>query len=143
MTQVADITAVSISLQVDGLQTLLLKLDQQGSLSRLGTGEIDNQEHDLLSGTASPELFRQTIKQLTDPMLDHLGSYDIADKEGLHCQLNIGFQYADGMENGFAFHYGSESEGPPQELVAFVAAAVQITEPWYERAKGKQAKVEE
>jgi hypothetical protein len=137
VTQVNDIQSVTISLQTDGLRTLAIELDHQGQLSRLGTGAIDNDEHDKLSGQASPELFRQTMKQLSDPMLDHLGSYDIPEKEGLHCQLQIGFRFHDGTENGFAFYYGSDSQGPPQELIAFVAAAMQITDPWYKREKGR------
>lgn len=135
MPHVADIHALSISLQVDGLQALFLRIDRDGSIQRLGTGAVDNEEQQLIVGQANPELFRQTLKQLADPLLAHCGAYDLPDKEGLHCVLTIAFTFADASENGFAFHYGSESQGPPQELAHFVAAALEITEPWYQRQK--------
>jgi hypothetical protein len=43
-------------------------------------------------------------------------------------------------EYPFEFWYGSDSEGPPQELGQFVAAAVELTNPWFEESRAKAGK---
>ena len=49
--------------------------------------------------------------------------------------MSIGLHFADGTEDGFGFSYGSESQGPPNEIVRFVYAAVEATESWFQSQK--------
>jgi hypothetical protein len=44
-------------------------------------------------------------------------------------------KYADGRLAKSGWRYGSESQGPHPEVCAFVAAAVEATEPWFQREK--------
>ena len=134
---VAQIEALAIALEVDGQATLELALTRDGEISRCGNGVPDAQEHSTVTGTGSAELFRQALRQLSDPLLEHFGRYDLPEKEGFHCRLELSFRFEDGEQNGFAFHYGSDSQGPPQEINHFVAAAVEITEPWYARNRAR------
>jgi hypothetical protein len=135
MPKVSDITAVHITLEIDGKQSLFVLLSQDGTVNRLGTGAVNNAENDLFIGISSEPLIEQAKQSLTDDMLDHMGGYDVPDQKGASCKLSIGFQFADGGENGFGFSYGSESQGPPQEITQFVVAAVEATEPWYQSQK--------
>ena len=42
------------------------------------------------------------------------------------------FEFNDGTSEGSEYLYGSESEGPPRDVVDFVRAAVGETERWYQ-----------
>jgi hypothetical protein len=64
------------------------------------------------------------------------GEYDVRDKQGKTCLLTIQFVSGTGQESeefGLSFRYGSESQGPPDDICEFVAAAVQLTDGWRER----------
>ena len=114
---------------------LYLYCSQRTDINRLGTVTIDNKENDLYIGITKDQLFEHAITYITDDILKYMGSYDIPDKKGLACRLSIGIQFNDEEENGFGFSYGSESEGPPDEISELLIAAVQITDPWYQSQK--------
>ena len=135
MAKVNGIIAVSISLHVDTQPSLSILLDSDGTVNRMGTGEASNIETDLFIGKSSEPLLPSILSNLTDDMLDYMGSYDISDKRGPLCKLSIGFQFSDGHTDGFAFFYGAESEGPPFEIAEFVRAAIALTNPWYNSQK--------
>jgi hypothetical protein len=63
------------------------------------------------------------MTNLDDDMFEFLGRYDLPEKEGLPCQLTIELSFTNADNDGFAFNYGSESEGPPQEIEQFDTAA--------------------
>jgi hypothetical protein len=135
MPKVSDINILSITLEIDNKRSLFILLAKDGSINRLGTGSIDNKENDLYIGITKEQLFDHAIIYISDDMLQYMGSYDIPDQKGLPCRLSIGLQFNDGEENGFDFSYGSESEGPADEISELVIAVVQITEPWYQSQK--------
>ncbi len=135
MHKISDIKTISITLEIDAKQALFVLLSSDGTVNRLGTGAIDNKENDLFIGVSSDPLFDQVKESLSDDMLEHMGGYDVPDQKGASCRLSIGFQFADGEENGFGFSYGSESERPPHEIAQFIVAAIQATEPWYQQQK--------
>jgi hypothetical protein len=63
------------------------------------------------------------------------GRYEVPDQQGDPCVLDVLLRFTDGSEDGFGFAYGSESMGPPGEIVDVVVRAVEATEPWYQQQK--------
>src|SRR5689334_2376454 len=99
MAKVSDIIAVNITLKVDEKQSLFILLAADGSINRLGTGKVNNQENDLFIGITKEPLFPELMKHLTDEMLQFLGGYEIPDQRGALCSLSIGLMFADGEQN--------------------------------------------
>ena len=135
MPKVADINAVNITLETGDEQSLFILLAADGSINRMGTGEIENTDRNLFLGVVNEPLFDQLMGYLNDEMLDYMGGYETPDSQGVPCTLMIGLSFDNGEENGFGFKYGSESTGPPHELVEFVMAAIELTDPWFEDQK--------
>lgn len=135
MPKVSDINAVHVSLKTGDKKALFILLTADGSINRLGTGAVNNKENELFIGVTQQPLFERLLTNLDDKMLDHMGGYDIPDQLGVPCELSIGLAFKNGDENGFGFKYGSESQGPPHEIIQFVTAAVQLTDPWFQQQK--------
>jgi hypothetical protein len=133
--RVADISAVSITLEVDNRTALFVLLADDGSVNRGGTGSEDNEEHQLFIDRTDPPILPILLNDLTDEMLQFTGAYDVAQKRGARCRLTIALHFADGHEDGFRFDYGSKSKGPPKEIAELVSSAVDLTEPWYQEQK--------
>jgi len=133
--KVSDIEAVHVTLKIAGKQALFILLTADGTINRLGTGSVKNQDNDLFIGVTQEPLFKRLLANLNDEMLHHLGGYDVPEQLGVPCELSIGLSFAGDDENGFGFRYGSESQGPPREIVQFVTVAVQITDPWFHEQK--------
>ena len=69
------------------------------------------------------------------------GAYGVANKEGKLCELGLlfGLRNSDACE-GFQFRYGSDSQGPPDEICDLVAKLVALTNPWYTEFKAASQK---
>ncbi len=135
MHKVSDITAVSISLRIAEQTALFVLLAADGTVNRLGTGAVDNEENDLFIGVTQEPLFATLLSHFRDDLLEHLGGYDLPEKLGQPCTLSIGLKFANEDEDGFGFRYGSESQGPPRAIVEVVTTAVRLTDPWFEEQK--------
>ncbi len=142
MPAVSDIAAVMITLKAGDNRALFILLAADGSINRQGTGAVNNQEHDLFIGVTKEPLFDQLMTYLDDEMLRFMGGRDLPDQKGVPCMLSIGFSFRSADDNGFGFRYGSESIGPPHEIVQFVTAAVQLTNPWFNEFKQAARKSE-
>lgn len=135
MPKVSDINAVHVTLEIGDKQALFILLAADGTINRFGTGSVNNKDNDLFIGVTQEPLFKQLLSNLDDDMLDHMGGYDVPEQHGIPCKLSIGLAFAGDYENGFGFRYGSESQGPPEEIIQFVTAAVQLTDPWFQEQK--------
>ena len=132
MAKVTEIKAISVSLEVAGEKTLFILLSDDGTINRMGNGELSYPDRkNLYMGHTNEPLFSKLRNRLDDEILRYMGRYDVPEKLGQICRFTIGLQFADGVSNGFEINYGSESKGPPQELVDFLHAAVEVTEPLY------------
>ena len=132
MAKVTDIKGISVSLEVGAEKTLFILLSEDGTINRMGIGEVSYLDHkSLYMGRTNEQLFSKLRSRLTDDLLPHMGRYDVEEKRGQPCRLRIALQFSDGSGGGFEFNYGSESPGPPQELLDFVRAAIEVTDPWY------------
>jgi hypothetical protein len=46
-------------------------------------------------------------------------------------RLALVFKLSDGSESLLEFRYGSDGEGPPDDVVGAVLRARELTDPWY------------
>jgi len=139
-TRYLQIQKISIALDVEDKRALFILLASDGTINRMGTGALENAEHGLYIGRTSTAMFEKVRSFLNDTLLEHMGSYDLKDKQGAQCRLNIGLQFADGTENGFLFLYGADSMGPPTPIADLVKEAIRATDSWYENFKRTAAK---
>jgi hypothetical protein len=131
-----EIVGVLVVLLVGGERSLFVLLGKDGTINRMGSGSLDQIERQMFIGSAHPDLFTQLRSQVTPGVIHFLGQRLAAPQpKGKLCELTVMFKYADGHEAKSAWRYGSESQGPHPEVRAFVAAAVQATEPWFQRQK--------
>ena len=133
--RVNDINAITITLEINSEQTLFVLLANDGTVNRMGSGSSTTTDRDLYLGRTDPPLLLEALRGLSDSMLKAMGGYDVAEKRGLPCRLSIALQFADGSDDGFGFTYGSESQGPPQEIAALVQGTVMATEAWYQEQR--------
>lgn len=125
------ISGILVRLNVENSPYLLVTLAADGSIERLGRGEGE-----ILSGTGAIDLFEDLRGKLTPQILRWVGqSWSDPFPRGKACQLMLGFKEMDGREVLTRWDYGSESPEPPPEILDFVLAAVETTNPWYRRRK--------
>jgi hypothetical protein len=129
-----DITGVTIRLNAAGKPVLLIHLGADGSITRMGTGAVENEEGALFMGSTDTGIFQALLADVDDDMLTKAGTFTARHQKGDPCELSVIFS---GPSEGavYEFQYGSESEGPPQELRDLVIRALELTEPWYEEQK--------
>lgn len=131
---------IMVTLLVGGEQSLFVMLGADGSISRLGTGAVDNTDRHMYVGRTDPGLFRALREQITPELLAWCGqSRADPGARGAACELTVGFQRAGGEELLTGWRYGSESMGPPPEVGQFVVAAVGATDPWYAEQQARVA----
>lgn len=129
-----SIKAIMVTLDADQGRALFIVLTDDQSVNRLGTGAVNNDENDLFIGKTDDPLFLQLRAMVRPEWLQHFGRYDIPSKVGSICKLTLLFKFA-AEEGGIEFSYGSDSQGPPGDIVHFVTEAVRLTDPWYARQK--------
>lgn len=129
-------TGVLVMMEVEGRQVLLVRLGEDGSIHRMGTGSIDWVERDRYIGTTTPEAFRRVRERITPELLEWCGTpRSHPAPRGERCDLVIAFKQPDGQEHLMMWEYGSLSKWPPAEVLDFVEAVLGETRPWYESQK--------
>ncbi len=137
----SDICGVLVMLEVGGRQVLLVRLGADGGIHRLGSGSLETVERDRFIGSTAPEAFGRLHEKITPRLLEWCGeSRAHPAPRGEVCELVIAFKQADGRELLTAWEYGSLSKWPPQEVLDFVDAAIEATQPWYDDQK-KQIRI--
>ena len=134
-----SVARIMVVLECDGDQVLFILLADDGTINRMGTGTEDNREQGLFIGVIDPAAF-VTVRSVCSPVLDDwIGGYGDPDAAGKPCKLLVGFQTSAGAELLSQWEYGTESKGPPAEVIAVVKQAVQATEDWYAEQKALSA----
>lgn len=132
---VEGVSGIMVTLEVAGNQSLFILLARDGSINRLGTGTEDNIDKDMFIGMSDGAAFRQ-VRALAGPVIDNwIGGYGAPDPVGKLCKLLVGFQTIDGKDLMSHWEYGSESQGPPPEIVSIVMKAVEATDSWWQEQK--------
>jgi len=131
-----------VTLEVAGSQSLFILLAQDGTINRMGTGAEDNSEKQLFIGMIDVGAFT-AVCALAGPVINKwIGGYGAPDSKGKPCKLLVGFQTSDGREFMSRWEYGSESQGPPPEVVSIVMKAVESTDQWWQEQKALTASSE-
>ncbi len=136
----ADIDRIDIRWEVEQTPLLIMMLARSGALNRRGEGSEDPATFLMAMGTTEDPIFLDLISQLPEEWLAHTGRYQLPDPQGKSVDLTITLTDGKGQETGFQFLYGSDSEGPPEDMIEFVELAMELTDPWYEEATRKQRK---
>jgi hypothetical protein len=132
----SDLEVCLISIMIEDKQSLFILLAKDGTINRLGTGSANNTENDMFIGISKDGLFEKLMEAVPEELLEYQGSYDIPEKKGKRCELTLMLASADEKKKaGFIFQYGSDSQGPPQEISEIVVKAVELTNPWYDEQK--------
>ena len=131
-----EIVGIGVELLVGDQQSLFIMLGSDGTVNRMGNGSVDQIERELFIGSAPQDLFEQLRLRITPGVVHFLGQRLAAPQpKGKLCELTVMVKYADGREAASGWRYGSESQGPHPEVCDFVAAAVELTDPWFQRQK--------
>lgn len=136
-----NVVAITIALEVASKQSLFILVAADGTVNRLGTGAVNNQEPGLYIGITKEPLFEKLRDEIKPEWLKHLGAYDVPNNVGQICQLTVLIKHSNGEESGLRFRYGSESQGPPGGIGQFVISAIALTEPWYTLQKSMVTKM--
>jgi hypothetical protein len=125
------IDKVLITLEVGEKTCLFILLGKDGILHRKGDG---NPVHDLplQRGVSKLKHFDAFMMTVNEGIFAYSGVRRQPDIMGEICRLTIIFQGPNDVDFPFRVVYGSDSDGPPRELVEILINAVKITEGWYQ-----------
>jgi hypothetical protein len=135
-----EISSIMISFFVEKERKFHLFLSRDGIINRQGTGLARLDDNDLYSATTQEPLFGCLIDSIPREWPLPFGYYQAKNKPGNFCELKIIFSSPNGKEEGYLFHYGSDSSSVPSGIMQFVLMAKNITEPWYEEQLSKAQK---
>ena len=130
-----QIRTVFVSLKVDDKVRLFVLLCADGTVNRQGRGSAEDFDGNLYIGKAQEPLFQHFMSNVNDEIFAHAGVYNVPNQKGKTCELKLLFGTEEG-ETGFEFNYGSESQGPPEDINNLIREAVRLTEPWFQQQKG-------
>ena len=85
-------------------------------------------------GHLDPVFFAELMEAFEDEWLNMTGRYEMPEISGDRCQLSIELS-GEKSGTGIAFIYGTESMGPPEEIIHWVDLAVSSTDEWYHSRK--------
>jgi len=128
----AEIENIHISLVVNEEQVLALRVSKNGALNRMGDGSDDPKMRLMFMKRIEEPLFDRLMEVLSVDLLSMVGRYTFPDPKGDLTQLLITLEGDNEAETGFEFVYGSDSEGPPEEIIDFVEYAVELSDPYWE-----------
>ena len=133
-----DLTGCLITLLYGDEQILVVLLDKAGSINRLGDGTPSQADKTLYIGVVREPLFDELMEVAPDPIFRYAGRMEVRERRGVECLLTEAFFHKDGRVIPFEVLYGSESQGPPSELVTIVKHAIELTDPWwYDQPRGR------
>ncbi len=130
MIDIQSINTIYIKWEKDTHPVLILMINKQGTINRLGSEE-DNKKPLMIMGKTDKPIFEHILENLDPHWLDLAGRYTYPNPKGSILSLTISMK-GEEIDTGFSFTYGSQSEGPPEDIVDFVDYVVSLTEPWYE-----------
>ncbi len=114
-----------------------LMLSRSGALNRIGTG--DEKGGKMAMGNSEEAFFQTLLEAMPEEWLQNTGRYTLPSPKGKLATLTIALG-GENLDTGFEFTYGSQSEGPPEDMVEFVEYAIELTDEWYQEAISKKKK---
>ena len=145
MTAEKPITGILVTLDIADRQALFIMLASDGAINRMGSGSVtinrmgsasvNKTDRIMFIGCTSLELFEGLRQRVGADLLRWIGEYADPSPRGELCRLTVGFQHDDGSESMSRWQYGAESQGPAPEVRGFVRAALESTDPWFQKQK--------
>lgn len=136
------IDKVLIMLEIGDKMGLFILLTKDGKIHRKGKGSAADDALPVLEGISRTSHFEAMMMTVDESIFQMAGVYRSKSVIGTECKLTIVFN-GEGVDYGFRWVYGEQSEGPPPELTDIVINAVKITDPWYlEQTMVKEEKKE-
>lgn len=136
------IDKILIMLEIGDKTGLFILLTKDGKIHRKGKGSAADDVLPVLEGISRTGHFEAMMMTVDESIFQMAGVYRSKSVIGTECKLTIVFN-GEGVDYGFRWVYGEESEGPPAELTNIVINAVKITDPWYtEQTAVKEEKKE-
>lgn len=132
-----QIKSVHIVLEVESESVLSIKMTASGQVNRMGDGSGEREQSGWFLGSTEEPLFAEWATLLNTDLMELTGRYEYPDPEGEKCKLTISLE-GDGESTGFEFSYGSDSMGPPEEILELVNAAADVTDDWWQSQKFKR-----
>ena len=124
---------ILIRLEVADAIQYYLVLDADGSITRMGPVNIDQDEQgNMFAGKTKEPLFERLIDLMPDSLISYLGNQiEMPNDGGRRCRLTIALSGND-RQKGVEWIYWSESRGPGDDISAFLLETVKLTQAWYE-----------
>lgn len=123
-------SAISIILAAPDRTLLSISLSADGSLQRMGSGRLSAGREELLFTRIPETVFSDFRRSVPAYLTEESGAWDIPQKSGTELILTLMFSAPEETVE-LRFRYGSESEGPPDDVVRVVHALRSATDPWY------------
>jgi len=113
---------------------ITMMFSRTGAINRRGDGE--NLGGKPAMGRTDETLFQHLIEALPMDWFQHTGRYTLPYPKGKTAKLTISFE-GEELNAGFEFTYGTQSDGPPEDMIEYVELALELSEDWYQ-SQGKK-----
>ncbi len=134
MLTIADITSLTVSLDIDGQTSLFILLDRDGTMNRMGSGSANNTEDQMVIGPVAADALDYALEPLEAKWLERTGTFQMPDPQGLPCELTLMVAGDDDAQT-YTFRYGDASLGVPSPFRTVVERAVEVTQKPYEQGR--------
>ncbi len=135
------IQKLRIDIVCDDKSALSLLMDNEGRVSRQGSGAMPADEFSVMS-VGDGSIFAALIDMLEDEVFEHAGVYDHPDKSGLPITYSVAFLGASPDDVAvFEFRLGTETKEVGELLPyfdQFISKAVMATNEWYAKEKERE-----
>ncbi len=129
-----EIERVMIKWEIEGEPFLQIMLSANGSVNRMGDGEKFDKKPQIHMGFSEEPLLEMFLKEVPPELFTYAGRYTMPDPKGERASLEISFTGKE-IDTGVECTYGTESEGPPEEMISLVELALDLTDSWIETKK--------
>jgi hypothetical protein len=133
----ADIQRLLMKMSVGEDQVLSLMVSRSGALNSMGDGNPGSEVRELVMGQTDEPLFDELLQAIPDEWMAHTGRYEMPEIKGARCELSVALE-GETEETGFAFTFGTQSDGAPEEFVDLVEMAMEMTDEWYQANRKPQ-----
>jgi hypothetical protein len=124
-----------IQLTIGRHPALFLALAEDGNVTRGGSGTVNDAESEVYMGSTTEPLLERLKDSIETWWFNAPGPHTIDVAHGEPCELSLMLLGPVSGPWTLQFHYGSESAGPPVEIMSFVNEAIALTEPWYTKQR--------
>lgn len=131
----ASADKVFAKLEVKGETELMVMLAKSGAVNRMGG--MDDDHNPFCIGTSEESLFEAFMAEVPSELDEMTGRYTFPDPKGDLCMLTLALS-GENLDTGFEFTYGSESEGPPEEVIALIEVLLDLTDDWYNEQRERK-----